>query len=126
MGSSGKPAEIIKLTNQNNQEIAASSLPITIRVKSVTLDDNNFRFDDVSKPRLPGGIDYAHLDVKGLTLHADDFIFSIERQWKENDPYYKVTSSNHSYFNDMGMPKLLKSVDKVDEYTVKIVLNQPE
>jgi dipeptide transport system substrate-binding protein len=26
----------------------------------------------------------------------------------------------------MGMPKLLKSVDKVDEYTVKITLNQPE
>ena len=26
----------------------------------------------------------------------------------------------------MGMPKLLKSVDKVDDYTVKITLNQPE
>ena len=59
-------------------------------------------------------------------FNADDFIFSIERQWKENDPYFKVTSSNHTYFNDMGMAKLLKSVDKVDEYTVKITLNQPE
>ena len=59
-------------------------------------------------------------------FNADDFIFSIERQWKENDPYFKVTSSNHSYFNDMGMPKLLKTVEKVDEYTVKIVLNKPE
>ena len=59
-------------------------------------------------------------------FNADDFIFSIERQWKENDPYFRVTSSNHSYFNDMGMPKLLKTVEKVDEYTVKIVLNQPE
>lgn len=58
-------------------------------------------------------------------FNADDFIFSIERQWKTNDPYFKVTSSNHSYFDDMGMPKLLKSVDKVDEYTVKITLNQP-
>ena len=59
-------------------------------------------------------------------FNADDFIFCIERQWKENDPYFKVTSSNHSYFNDMGMPKLLKTVEKVDEYTVKIVLNKPE
>jgi dipeptide transport system substrate-binding protein len=50
----------------------------------------------------------------------------IERQWKENDPYYKVTSSNHAFFADMGMPKLLNSVEKVDEYTVKITLNQPE
>ena len=53
-------------------------------------------------------------------------IFAIERQWKEDNPYFKVTSSNHSYFNDMGMPKLLKSVEKVDDYTVKITLNMPE
>ncbi len=59
-------------------------------------------------------------------FNADDFIFSIDRQWKESDPYYKVTSSNHSYFNDMGMPKLLKSVEKIDDYTVKVVLNHPE
>ncbi|MCF8160335.1 MAG: ABC transporter substrate-binding protein [Polaromonas sp.] len=59
-------------------------------------------------------------------MNADDILFMFERQWKENDPYYKVTSSNHAYFGDMGMPKLLKSVDKVDEYTVKIVLNAPE
>jgi dipeptide transport system substrate-binding protein len=59
-------------------------------------------------------------------FNADDVLFMFERQWVENDPYFKVTSSNHSYFNDMGMPKLLKSVDKVDDYTVKIVLNTPE
>jgi dipeptide transport system substrate-binding protein len=59
-------------------------------------------------------------------LNADDVLFMFERQWKENDPYFKVTSSNHSYFGDMGMPALLKSVDKVDEYTVRVVLNNPE
>ena len=59
-------------------------------------------------------------------MNADDILFMFERQWKENDPYFKVTSSNHAYFGDMGMPKLLKSVDKVDEYTIKIVLNAPE
>lgn len=59
-------------------------------------------------------------------FNADDVLFMIERQWKEDNPYFKVTSSNHSYFNDMGMPKLLKSVEKVDDYTVKITLNRPE
>src|SRR5438552_4741349 len=53
-------------------------------------------------------------------------IYSNERQWKETNPYFKVTSSNHSYFNDMGLPKLLKSVEKVDDYTVRITLTKSE
>ncbi len=84
------------------------------------------------------GLEYVFQLRKGVKWHsnknfqatrdfnADDIIFMIERQWKESHPYFKVTSPNHSYFGDMGMPKLLKSVDKVDEYTVKIVLNRPE
>ena len=84
------------------------------------------------------GLEYVFQLRKGVKWHsnknfqstrdfnADDIIFMIERQWKENHPYFKVTSPNHSYFGDMGMPKLLKSVDKVDDYTVKIVLNRPE
>jgi dipeptide transport system substrate-binding protein len=59
-------------------------------------------------------------------MNADDILFMFERQWKEEHPFFKVTSPNHSYFNDMGMPKLLKSVEKVDDYTVKVTLNQPE
>ncbi|MBP7080780.1 MAG: ABC transporter substrate-binding protein, partial [Rhodocyclaceae bacterium] len=43
-------------------------------------------------------------------FNADDVIFAFERQWKESNPYFKVTSSNHTFFNDMGMPALLKSV----------------
>ena len=84
------------------------------------------------------GLEYTFHLRKGVKWHsnknfkpsrdfnADDILFMFERQWKENDPYFKVTSSNHAYFGDMGMPKLLKSVDKVDDYTVKIVLNSPE
>ena len=59
-------------------------------------------------------------------LNADDILFMFERQWKQDNPYFKVTSSNHSYFNDMGLPKLIKSVEKVDDYTVKVTLNAPE
>ncbi len=86
----------------------------------------------------PDGLVYTFFLRKGVKWHsnalfkpsrdmnADDIVFAINRQWKEDSPYFKVTSSNHSYFNDMGMPKLLKSVDKVDDLTVKITLNKPE
>ena len=59
-------------------------------------------------------------------FNADDVLFMFDRQWKEANPFFKVTSANHSYFNDMGMSKLLKAVEKVDDYTVKITLNAPE
>jgi dipeptide transport system substrate-binding protein len=59
-------------------------------------------------------------------LNADDVIFGFERMWKEAHPYYKVTSSNHAYWDSASMPKLLKSIDKVDDYTVRFVLNTPE
>jgi len=84
------------------------------------------------------GLEYTFFLRKGVKWHsnknfkpsrdfnADDFLFTMNRQWVESDPYFKVTSSNHSYFNDMGMPKLLKSIDKIDEYTVKVTLNKPE
>jgi dipeptide transport system substrate-binding protein len=86
----------------------------------------------------PDGLEYTFHLRKGVKWHsnqnfkptrdfnADDVIFAIERQWKEDNPYFKVTSPNHSYFNDMGMPKLIKSLQKVDDYTVKFVLNRPE
>jgi len=59
-------------------------------------------------------------------LNADDIVFNFDRQMKETSPYFKVTSANHSYFSDMGFDKLIKSVEKVDDATVKITLNQAE
>lgn len=59
-------------------------------------------------------------------FNADDVMFAIDRMWKEGSPYFKVTSPNHSYFTDMGLPDLLKTVEKVDDYTIKIGLTKPE
>ena len=59
-------------------------------------------------------------------FNADDVLFMFERQWKEANPYFKVTSPNHSYFSDMGMPKLLQTVEKVNDHTIKITLGAAE
>jgi dipeptide transport system substrate-binding protein len=59
-------------------------------------------------------------------MNADDILFSFERQWKEDHPYYAMGGSTYDYFKDMGMPDLLKSIEKLDDYTVRITLNRPE
>lgn len=58
--------------------------------------------------------------------NADDVIFSFERQWKADNPFHKVSGGSYDYFNDMAMPKLLKSIEKVDDLTVRFTLNQVE
>ncbi|QIB36320.1 ABC transporter substrate-binding protein [Ancylobacter pratisalsi] len=78
--------------------------------------------------KLRKGVKF-HSGVNGFTptreFNADDVLFSFNRQWKEDNPYHKVTGGAYDYFNDMGMPDLLKSIDKVDDYTVKFTLNEP-
>ncbi|MBI1208420.1 MAG: ABC transporter substrate-binding protein [Azospirillum sp.] len=59
-------------------------------------------------------------------FNADDVLFSFDRMWKDDHPYHKVSGGSYDYFGDMDMPKLLKSIEKVDDYTVRFVLNAPE
>ncbi|HEY9537162.1 MAG TPA: ABC transporter substrate-binding protein [Kiloniellaceae bacterium] len=59
-------------------------------------------------------------------FNADDVVFSFMRQWDENHPYHKVSGGAYEYFNGMSMPDLIKDIVKVDDYTVKFVLNRPE
>ncbi|MGY4675909.1 ABC transporter substrate-binding protein [Ursidibacter arcticus] len=59
------------------------------------------------------------------TLNADDVIFSFLRQADKNHPYHTVSAGTYFYFNWMNLHNILKNVEKVDDYTVKITLNQP-
>jgi dipeptide transport system substrate-binding protein len=59
-------------------------------------------------------------------FNADDVLYSFNRQWKKDHPYHKVSGGNYQYFASMGMPKLLKSIDKIDAMTVRFTLTKPE
>jgi len=83
------------------------------------------------------GLEFTFKLRKGVKFHAvkdfkpsrdfnaDDVLWSFNRQWKADHPYHKVSGGKYDYFGDMDMEKLLKSVTKVDDYTVKMVLNEP-
>jgi dipeptide transport system substrate-binding protein len=71
-----------------------------------------------------------HSGVNGFKptrdFNADDVLFSFERQSKPDHPYAKVSGGKYDYFSDMGMPKLLQSITKVDDNTVRFVLTAPD
>ena len=59
-------------------------------------------------------------------FNADDVIFTFERQMKKDHPYHNVSSRQFEYFESMGFPELIESVQKIDDHTVKITLTSPE
>ena len=60
-------------------------------------------------------------------FNADDVVWSIERQF---DPQSKwasyVDGASYQYFDSTGFKAALKSVEKVDDYTVKFTFNQAD
>src|SRR6185312_11007794 len=58
-------------------------------------------------------------------FNADDVLFSVERQWKDDHPYHRLPGTDFEYFKDMDLPRLLKSVEKIDDSTVRFTLTEP-
>ena len=83
------------------------------------------------------GLTYTFFLRKGVKWHsnatfkpsrdvnADDVLFSIKRQWLPDHPFFKVSSAQHPYFNDMNMGHVLASVEKMNDHTVVIRVKQP-
>jgi len=60
------------------------------------------------------------------TMNADDVVFSIERQLRPDHPYHNVSGRPYQFFRGLAMNSLIRAVDKVDDLTVRLVLNRPE
>lgn len=84
------------------------------------------------------GTEYTFHLRKGVKFHttkdftptrdfnADDVVFTFMRQFDVDHPFHKVGGASYEYFNSMSMQTLIKEIVKVDDYTVKFVLNRPE
>jgi dipeptide transport system substrate-binding protein len=59
-------------------------------------------------------------------MNADDVLFSFNRALKRDHPYHKVNGGNYVYFQTMELEKMIKDIQKVDDNTVKFVLNWAE
>ena len=59
-------------------------------------------------------------------FNADDVVFSFDRQFKADNPYHAYLGElQYDYYGGMNMPGFVKEIVKVDDYTVKFVLTQP-
>ncbi|TDG19824.1 ABC transporter substrate-binding protein [Paraburkholderia silviterrae] len=58
-------------------------------------------------------------------FNADDVVFTFQRMLDPNQPFRKAYPVSFPYFTDMGLDKLIVKVEKIDPYTVKFTLNEP-
>lgn len=60
-------------------------------------------------------------------LNADDVVYSFERQLNKDDPWHSyVPGASWEYAEGMGFPDLIKSIEKIDDLTVRFTLNRSE
>jgi dipeptide transport system substrate-binding protein len=57
---------------------------------------------------------------------ADDVIFSLQRQWLKNHPYHQVSNLSFGYFDAMELGSLIESIEKINDYEVKIHLRRAD
>ncbi|MCG8154863.1 ABC transporter substrate-binding protein [Brenneria goodwinii] len=57
---------------------------------------------------------------------ADDVIFSFMRQKDPQHPYHNVSNGNYSNFESLEFGSLIKSIDKIDDHTVRFTLSHAE
>ena len=74
--STTSKTEVIKITDEEKQQVNTSEMPWVFSVQNLKLNNNNFRFDDFTKPKQTRGMDYAHMGITDLTLHAENFVLN--------------------------------------------------
>ncbi|AMS44266.1 ABC transporter substrate-binding protein [Aminobacter sp. NyZ550] len=93
--------------------------------ESYTVSDDGLEYTFKLRP----GVKYQTTEFFTPTrdFNADDVVFSFDRQLKADNPWNKyVTGASWEYAAGMGFPEVIKSVEKVDDLTVKITLTRKE
>ncbi|HVF81357.1 MAG TPA: AsmA family protein, partial [Flavisolibacter sp.] len=73
----GKKQGATVLKEQAAQEVQAQAIvPWDFKVDRVRFDNSTIQFDDDAAARLTAGMDYSHLKMDSLTLHADNIVYN--------------------------------------------------
>lgn len=93
--------------------------------ESWTISDDNLEYT----LKLRQGVKFHSTDSFTPTreFNADDVLFTYNRQLDKQHPWNNYfVGAGWEMFNAMDMPVIIKKVVKVDDHTVKFVLNQPD
>jgi len=72
-------------------------------------------------------VQFNHTDYFTPTrnFNADDVVFSFNRILNKNHPYHLVSGGKYPFFQTVKFKSLVKEVEKINDFTVRFKLNQP-
>ncbi|MCA8411434.1 MAG: ABC transporter substrate-binding protein [Burkholderia multivorans] len=59
-------------------------------------------------------------------FQADDVVFTFRRMLDRDDPFRKAYPVSFPYFSDLGFDRNIERIEKVDDYTVRFALKEPD
>jgi dipeptide transport system substrate-binding protein len=143
-----KPLTVCTESSPDGFDVVQFNSLVTTNASADVIFNTLVSYDEVAKKVVPALAEKWDVSADGLTytfhlrpdvafqstgyfkpsrrLSADDVVFSFDRMLDENNPWHKVAgASGFPHAQSMGLVKLIKSVTKVDDNTVKFVLNEP-
>ncbi len=135
------------VTNPNGFQPALYTDEPTFEASSRTIFDRLVAFNDDASRLVPSLAESWDISADGLryTFHlrrgvrfqsnfgfrptrdfnADDVLFTFDRMRLPSHPYHAVSGGTYTYFKSMGLGRLIRAIDKVDPYTVRFTLAEP-
>ncbi|MEW9584063.1 ABC transporter substrate-binding protein [Paraburkholderia sp. DGU8] len=144
-----KPLTVCTESSPDGFDVVQFNSLVTTNASADVIFNSLVSYDEATKKVVPALADKWDVSADGLTytfhlrpnvqfqttdyfkptraLNADDVVFTFERMLDDNNPWHKVAgASGFPHAQSMGLPKLIKSVSKVDDNTVKFELNAPD
>ncbi|WP_042338400.1 ABC transporter substrate-binding protein [Paraburkholderia ferrariae] len=143
-----KPLTVCTESSPDGFDVVQFNSLVTTNASADVIFNSLVSYDEAAKKVVPALADKWEVSADGLTytfhlrpnvqfqttewfkptraLNADDVVFTFERMLDANNPWHKVAgASGFPHAQSMGLPKLIKSVSKVDGSTVKFELTEP-
>ncbi len=143
-----KPLTVCTESSPDGFDVVQYNSLVTTNASADVIFNSLVSYDEAAKKVAPSLADKWDVSADGLTytfhlrpnvqfqttdyfkpsrpLNADDVVFTFNRMLDDNNPWHKVAgASGFPHAQSMGLVKLIKSVSKVDDNTVKFELNEP-
>ncbi|WP_233861949.1 ABC transporter substrate-binding protein [Paraburkholderia adhaesiva] len=143
-----KPLTVCTESSPDGFDVVQFNSLVTTNASADVIFNSLVAYDEAAKKVAPALADKWDVSADGLTytfhlrpnvqfqttgwfkptraLNADDVVFTFARMLDANNPWHKVAgASGFPHAQSMGLPKLIKSVSKVDDSTVRFVLTEP-